>query len=59
MTRLQNSDPEGMRVIERDTLIEHERWELCDRCKGTGVVDMPWSGSIPTCPDCDGAGAME
>ena len=58
MARLQNSNDEAMRIIERNNLIEYERWELCDRCKGTGVVDMPWSGSMPICPDCDGVGAV-
>lgn len=28
----------------------------CLRCSGTGCVDTPYSGSDPSCPECDGEG---
>ncbi len=31
----------------------------CERCKGTGAIDAPYSGSDPSCPDCDGEGQIE
>lgn len=32
---------------------------ICKRCKGTGCVDTPFSGSDPCCPDCDGCGVID
>jgi hypothetical protein len=28
----------------------------CTRCNGTGAIDAPFSGSDPSCPECDGEG---
>lgn len=28
----------------------------CTRCNGWGDIDAPYSGSDPSCPDCDGTG---
>jgi len=32
---------------------------LCMKCRWTGVVDTPYSGSDPSCPDCNGEGYRE
>ena len=32
--------------------------EQCSRCNGTGAIDTPFSGSDPSCPDCDGEGVI-
>jgi hypothetical protein len=30
----------------------------CERCDGTGAIDAPFSGSDPSCPECDGEGVV-
>lgn len=30
----------------------------CQRCSGTGAIDAPFSGSDPSCPECDGEGTI-
>ena len=30
----------------------------CVRCNGTGIIDAPFSGSDPSCPNCDGEGRI-
>ena len=35
-----------------------EEGQTCERCNGTGVIDAPWSGSDPSCPDCSGEGRI-
>ncbi|KKK55055.1 hypothetical protein LCGC14_3078440 [marine sediment metagenome] len=30
----------------------------CERCDGTGAIDAPYSGSDPSCPECDGEGIV-
>lgn len=32
--------------------------DFCERCKGTGCIDTPFSGSDPGCPDCAGEGVI-
>ena len=32
---------------------------LCMRCRWTGAIDAPFSGSDPSCPECAGVGAKE
>lgn len=32
---------------------------VCKRCEGTGIIDTPWSGSDPVCPECGGDGVIE
>lgn len=43
-------------MVRRWLEIEQDYFNLCPRCKGTGAVDAPFSGSDPNCPDCDGEG---
>lgn len=31
----------------------------CPRCHGTGAIVAPFSGSDPSCPECDGEGLKE
>ena len=34
-------------------------WFVCTRCDGSGAVDAPFSGSDPSCIDCDGEGGFD
>ena len=34
-------------------------WMVCQECAGTGAVDTPFSGSDPSCAECDGEGAFD
>jgi len=36
--------------------VNDDEYEICERCDGTGAIDAPFSGSDPSCPECDGEG---
>ena len=48
---------EAMAAFDNAFFSEPPPKEACARCKGTGAVDTPYSGSDPVCPDCDGEGS--
>jgi len=52
MSKLAHSNQVTMDKIEAHRLAREGIYK-CERCDGTGVIDAPYSGSDPSCPECD------
>jgi len=48
--------PDGL--WELRVKIREPKPQKCHICNGAGAVDTPWSGSDPSCPECDGEGVI-
>ncbi len=44
--------------LARSTVFDNPTPTACTRCNGTGAIDAPFSGSDPSCPECDGEGVV-
>lgn len=57
MSKLVHSHQPSMDKIEANRLAREGIYK-CERCDGTGAIDAPFSGSDPSCPECDGEGVV-
>ena len=48
----------GLKRIE-PALVKAVGGEVCEYCHGTGILEPPYRGDTPTCPDCLGTGTLE
>ncbi|MCP4899868.1 MAG: hypothetical protein GY906_23110 [bacterium] len=57
MSKLAHTHQSTMDKIEAEALAQEGIFP-CERCDGTGSIAAPFSGSDPSCPDCDGEGLV-